>query len=144
MLVALLLSAVGLDANAQAAPWCDGYHMYNNTTNYTSSNYIFALEQVRISVGTQVIYNHAADGYSGGSSCGLEWRLSNSPSRALDFTAGNTYTVEASGSSGSYAYGGSIGVFIDFNNDKDFLDAGEYLGGFSVPGTILSRSKINV
>ena len=121
MLVALLLSAVGLDANAQAAPWCDGYHMYNNSTyGYTSGNYIFALEQVRVSVGTQVIYNHAADGFSGASTCGSEWRLSNTPSRAIDFTAGNTYTVEASGSSGSYAYGGSIGVYIDFNNDKDW------------------------
>ena len=130
MLVALLLSAVGLDANAQAAPWCDGYHMYQNSSvgGYTSSNYIFALEQVRISVGSQVIYNHAADGFSGSTNCGQEWRLSNSVSKAFDLTAGNTYTVEGSGSSGSYAYGGSIGVFIDFNNDKDFLDAGEYLG----------------
>jgi len=143
MLVALLLSAVGLDANAQAAPWCDGYHMYNNSTyGYTSGNYIFALEQVRVSVGTQVIYNHAADGFSGASTCGSEWRLSNTPSRAIDFTAGNTYTVEASGSSGSYGYGGSIGVYIDFNNDKDFTDAGEYLGSFSVPGTVQTPSTL--
>ena len=143
MLVALLLSAVGLDANAQAAPWCDGYHMYNNSTyGYTSGNYIFALEQVRVSVGTQVIYNHAADGFSGASTCGSEWRLSNTPSRAIDITAGNTYTVEASGSSGSYGYGGSIGVYIDFNNDKDFTDAGEYLGSFSVPGTVQTPSTL--
>jgi len=57
-------------------------------------------------------------------------RLANTTAKAFDITAGNTYKVEASGSSGSYAYGGSIGAFIDYNNDKDFLDAGEVLRCF--------------
>ncbi len=142
-LMATLVTTGTFTANAQA-PWCDGFHYYqsSSTGGYTSANYIFALEQIRISSGGNVIYNQPADGFSGSTNCGQEWRLSNTPSRAFDITAGNTYTVEASGSSGSYAYGGSIGVFIDFNNDKDFLDAGEYLGSFSVPGTVQTPSSL--
>jgi len=142
LVLTTLFSAFGFSAYGQPAPWCDGFHMYNNTTYYSSSNYIFALEQVRISVGSQVLINVPADGYSGGSTCGSEWRLANTPSKAFDITAGNTYKVEASGSSGSYAYGGSIGAFIDYNNDKDFLDAGEYLGAFSVAGTVQTPSTL--
>ena len=141
MLAAPLLGLFGMTASAQA-PWCDGFHMYNNTTYYSSSNYIFALDQIRISSGGTVLFNVPADGFSGGSTCGSEWRLANPTSRAIDLTAGNSYTVEASGSSGSYAYGGSIGVFVDYNNDKDFLDAGEYQGAFTVPGSVQTPSTL--
>ncbi len=141
----VLLAVSGImTANGQAAPWCDGYHAYNNTVNSSAASYIFALDQVRIRTGSQVLWNVPADGFSGGSTCGMEWRLANAPSRAIDITAGNTYTVEASGSSGSYAYGGSIGVFIDYNNDKDFLDAGEYQGAFTVPGSIQTPSPLGL
>ncbi|MCC6817762.1 MAG: hypothetical protein IT245_02580, partial [Bacteroidia bacterium] len=137
-----LIGLFSLTANAQA-PWCDGFHYYQNSSlgGYTASNYIFALEQVRISTGSQVIFNSPADGFSGSTNCGQEWRLANPTTKAFDITAGNTYTVEASGSS-AYTYAGSIGVFIDFNNDKDFLDAGEYLGSFTVPASTLTPSTL--
>ena len=130
MLTASLVGLFGITASGQA-PWCDGGHYYHY--QYSASAYILALEQVRISAGSSILYNVPGDGFSATGTCGTEYRLANGPSKAIDLTAGNTYTVEASVSS-SYGYTGSLGVFIDFNNDKDFLDAGEYLGSWNASG----------
>ncbi|MBL7837296.1 MAG: DUF5011 domain-containing protein [Bacteroidetes bacterium] len=130
MLMLPLLGMFGQTANAQA-PWCDGGHYYHY--QYSTSAYILALEQVRISAGSSVLFNVPGDGFSATGTCGSEYRLANAPSRAIDLTAGNTYTVEASVSS-SYGYTGSLGAFVDYNNDKDFLDAGEYLGSWNASG----------
>ncbi len=132
-----------LSVKAQPAPWCDGFHAYQNSTyGYSATSYIVALEQVRISVGSSVIFNMPGDAFSGSTTCGQEWRLANSPAKAFDMTAGSTYTVEASSSSSFTFYSGVIGVFIDFNNDKDFLDAGEYLGTFSNPNSVGAPSAL--
>lgn len=134
-----------------SAPWCEGSHPYQNATyGYTATNYLVALEQVIIRSGSTILYNAPADGFSGGASCGLEYRLENSPAKAFNLTAGNTYTIDAnSSSSPSYVtYYASYGLFIDFNNDKDFLDAGEFLGEWKdaangqslVPRTLYSKN----
>lgn len=114
------------------SPWCDGYHQYQNSNlgGYSSSNYVIAIEQVRIRQDKDILYNHAADGYSGGTSCGEEYRLSNPASQAFNLKTGHTYTIDANSSS-AYTYNANFGLFIDINNDKDFLDQGEYLGTWS-------------
>ena len=140
----VLLAVSGImNANGQAAPWCDGYHYFQNSTTggYTATNYIIALEQVRIRSGSTVLFNMPADGFSGSTNCGQEWRLANSPAQAINITAGNTYTVDASSSSAN-TYSASLGVFIDYNNDKDFLDAGEYLGSFTNGSSQLTPSPL--
>ncbi len=114
------------------APWCDGSHYYQNSSlgGYSANNYVIAIEQVRIRENQNIIYNHAADGYSGGTNCGQEYRLSNTPSKAFPLVTGHTYFIDASSSS-AYRYYANFGLFIDLNNDKDFLDGGEYLGAWS-------------
>lgn len=114
------------------APWCDGAHYYQNSSigGYSSASYVIALEQVRIRQDQQIVYNHAADGYSGSTNCGQEYRLSNSSNNAITLTAGIKYTIDANSSS-AYSYSANFGAFIDLNNDKDFLDAGEYFGAWS-------------
>lgn len=146
--LALTAFAVGIGlstANAQA-PWCDGSHYYQNS-GYSATAYIVALEQVRIRNGNTILQNAPGDGYSGnGSTCGSEYRLYNGTNRAFDIVAGNTYSIDASISS-SYGYQGSLGAYIDYNNDKDFLDAGEFLGswtasngGTNVAGSLATRN----
>lgn len=131
-LTAVVAGLALTSANAQS-PWCDGGHYYQNS-GYSATTYITALEQVRIRNGSTILFNVPGDGYSGnGSTCGSEWRLANAPSRAFDIVAGNSYSVDASVSS-TYGYQGSLGAFIDYNNDKDFTDAGEYLGSWNASG----------
>ncbi len=127
---AIALMGVG-NLTAQA-PWCTGQHRY--FSGYSSTGYLVALEQVRISSGGSVLYNKPADGCNVTTgSCGSEWKLVNGPSNSFDITAGNSITIEASAST-SYGYSSGVaGAFIDFNNDKDFNDAGEYLGTWTVP-----------
>ncbi|MES2617485.1 MAG: immunoglobulin-like domain-containing protein [Bacteroidota bacterium] len=140
--VLAILCCIGyFNAHAQA-PWCNTDHSYQYQMSTT--NYVVSQEQIRISVGSTVVYNRAADGFSGGATCGAEFRLANSPSKAFDLTAGNTYTLETSSASYYYGsvYGGKWGAYIDLNNDKDFSDAGEFLGGWNTtsgnntPGTL--------
>lgn len=142
--LALLLS-IGMFSTFAQAPWCDGSHRSQNS--YTASGYLVAMEQVRFTAGSTILYNKAADGFSSTGTCASEYRLSLGTAKAMDFTAGNTYRVEVSASS-SYGYtSAQVGAFIDFNNDKDFSDAGEYLGswtapisGTNTPGTLAGRS----
>lgn len=131
LLLLILCLSVRASLKAQA-PWCDGYHYYQNSSlgGYSSSNYVIAIEQVRIKEGSNILYNHAADGYSGGVNCGQEYRLSNPASKAFPLVTGTTYTIDASSSS-AYSYYANFGLFIDLNNDKDFLDQGEYFGTWS-------------
>ncbi|MDP2174975.1 MAG: DUF5011 domain-containing protein, partial [Bacteroidota bacterium] len=120
------------------APWC----LANNPGSmYMSSGgyYYAAIEQTRISIGNTVIYNKPADGYKAtAGSCGAGWSLINPPSRAIDLAAGNTYTIQFSTST---TYGGgytaNFGLYIDLNNDKDFIDAGEMFStaSWSATGT---------
>lgn len=138
------------DVQGQATPWCDAVHPYHNSTyGYSSTNYLTALEEVRISSGNTIVYDAPADGSQAGSSCGQEYRLQNSPANAFNISAGNTYNIEVS-TSGSPNYSslyGSIGAYIDYNNDKDFIDAGEFLGEWKtqssyqgyVPGPLVGK-----
>jgi hypothetical protein len=128
-----ILSISVLKTSAQpSAPWCEGAHYYHY--QYSKTAYLAALEQVRIRNGSNVVYNVPGDGFSATGTCGTEYRIANSTANSINITAGNTYTLDVSSSS-SYNYAGSVGIFIDFNNDKDFLDAGEYLGAVSTtPG----------
>jgi hypothetical protein len=124
----------GLIQNLVAqSPWCPAAYDYNQY--YSSTNYISALEQVRVRSGNNVLINKPADGWNYTGSCGSEFVLVNSPSNAINITAGNTYTIDASASA-TYNYAGNFGAYIDYNNDKDFLDNGEFLGqwAYNVPG----------
>jgi hypothetical protein len=124
----------GLIQNLVAqSPWCPAAYDYNQY--YSSTNYLSALEQVRVRSGNNVLINKPADGWNYTGSCGSEFVLVNSPSNAINITAGNTYTIDASASA-TYNYAGNFGAYIDYNNDKDFLDNGEFLGqwAYNVPG----------
>ncbi|MCC6818511.1 MAG: hypothetical protein IT245_06460, partial [Bacteroidia bacterium] len=129
LIIPILLCFNGLIAQA---PWCDGYHYYQNYSlgGYSPTNYVIAIEQIKIREGSNILYNHAADGYSGDINCGQEYRLSNPTSKAFVLKSGHTYSIDANSSS-AYSYYANFGVFIDLNNDKDFLDPGEYLGTWS-------------
>ncbi|HEY1046609.1 MAG TPA: GEVED domain-containing protein, partial [Bacteroidia bacterium] len=112
-------------------PYCDAFHYYQNSSigNYNSNSYVIALEQVRIREDQNILFNRLGDGYSGNLNCGEEYRLANSTSNSVTLFSGGTYTIDASSSS-AYSYYASFGAFIDFNNDKDFIDPGEYLGSW--------------
>lgn len=109
--------------------YCDGFHAYQNSSigNYNPNSYVISLEQVTVSENNKVLFNRPADGYSGGVNCGEEFRIANTVNTALELTLGGNYTISTSSSS-AYSYFAYYGAFIDFNNDKDFLDPGEYLG----------------
>ena len=141
--VACFVMLFGLIPNLVAqAPWCNAHNSY--TYQMSSTNYVVAAEQIVISAGSNVVYNRKADGFNGTSTCGGEYSLANSTSNAFNLTAGNTYNIQSSSSSYYYGttYNGKWGVYIDFNNDKDFIDAGEYLGtwnttsGNNMPGSL--------
>ena len=141
----LIFLATGiLNSLTAQAPWCNAHGAYHQ--GYSSSAYIIALEQVRIRAGNTIVGNKPADGWNYSGSCGSEWRLVNSPSNAIDLSAGNTYTIDANISS-TYGYNANLGAYIDYNNDKDFIDAGEFLGtwpasngGSNTPGSLVSRN----
>lgn len=126
-LLALLTGGAFINADAQA-PWCDAKASY--TYQMSSSNYLIAPEQIRISVGGTQVYNKPAGGFRGTTTCGGEYLLANSTTNAFSLTAGSKYTIESSSSSYYYGsvYSGKWGAYIDLNNDKDFLDNGEFLG----------------
>lgn len=112
-------------------PYCEGFHYYQNSSigNYNANSYVIALEQVRIRENQTILFNQLGDGYSGNLNCGEEYRLANNTSNSVVLYTGGTYSIDAS-SSTAYSYYASFGAFIDFNNDKDFIDAGEYLGSW--------------
>ncbi len=139
ILMFAFMAALGFSSSLNAqSPWCEAN---NPGSLYMSSGgyYYAAIEQTRISVGNTVVYNKPADGYkSTAGSCGSGWSLINPTSRAIDLVAGNTYTIEFSTST---TYGGTytanFGLYIDLNNDKDFIDAGEMFStaSWSASGT---------
>jgi hypothetical protein len=124
---------LNVNAQGQANPWCDAAYYYQSIPRgQTATTYQVALEQLRLRAASTTIINKPADGYSGNQTCGEEWRLVNSAANAVNLVAGSTYTIDASFSTMS-SRGANFGAYIDLNNDKDFLDAGEYLGTWSGP-----------
>ncbi len=137
-LIALLLFTGFFKVQGQA-PWCNADNAYQ--LYYSATSYVNATEQVRVTVGSTVLFNKPADGWNYAGACGSEYRLANTPAKSFDLTAGNTYRVESSSSS-SYGYGSVWGLFLDLNNDKVF-SSNEYLGtwntsggGTNVPGSL--------
>jgi len=138
LVLALVLGTGFLNVQGQA-PWCNSDNAYQ--LYYSATSYVNCAEQVRVTVGSTVLWNKPADGWNYAGACGSEYRLANTPAKAFDLTAGNTYRVESSSSS-SYGYGASWGLFIDYNNDKIFSSS-EYLGtwttssgGTNTPGSL--------
>ncbi|HEY1046304.1 MAG TPA: GEVED domain-containing protein, partial [Bacteroidia bacterium] len=138
-LLALLTGSAMITANAQS-PWCAAN---NPGSQYMSSGgyYYGIIEQTRISAGNTLVFNKPADGYKSSvtGTCGAGWSLINSPSNAINLTAGNTYTIEFSTSTSySGGYTANFGLYIDLNKDNDFTDNGEMFSSssWSATGTV--------
>jgi PKD repeat protein len=120
---------------------------WNNGTGYAS------IEQVQITDGSgNVVYNKAADGANqcpGGTNANAHYNLIESTS-AFTLSAGATYTVSVSSSNVVRFFNdATIGIWVDFNGDDDFADAGEFVtqsgtrqasGVNSTPGALFDYS----
>jgi len=79
----------------------------------------------------------------------------------VPMTAGSTYNFSLSSLQGATAYGNSMAIYIDFNRDGDYADAGENVyvaaattsgahtetGSFTIPATAnngLTRMRVIV
>ena len=126
-----LLGFGAISTQAQA-PYCDASH------SQTCSGLRMYVGAVRISQGANVIFDKKDDGCNSTSSPNYAL-VSTNPSFTLN--AGANYTMELSTGP---TYQVHIGVWIDFNQDNDFLDAGEWVskGWADLPGggSMQSRS----
>jgi len=128
-IAALLFISIGSEAQQYSQPThYYGCQFQANGFQYTR---YAAIDKVLIEdLNGNVIYSKSADGcnenpsgYNRGHHNVVE------PTSAFNLSAGSTYkiTVGASNPSGSTFYSSRLGAWIDYNGDKDFADAGEWI-----------------
>ena len=125
--LALLLISFSAEAQTYSSPT----HYYGCEYSYTWTNQIYqgyaAITTVIITDQSgKVIYSKANDQCS--KSAGTDHFSIIEPTSAFNLSAGNTYTltIGAYNPNGSF-YQSEVGVWMDFNSDKDFSDAGEFV-----------------
>ena len=77
--LALVLGAGFFNVQGQA-PWCNSDNAYQ--LYYSATSYVNCAEQVRVTVGSTVLWNKPADGWNYAGVCGSEYRLANTPAKA--------------------------------------------------------------
>ncbi len=125
--LALLLISFSAEAQTYSSPT----HYYGCEYTYTWTSRIYqgyaAITTVIITDQSgKVVYSKANDQCS--KSAGTDHFSIIEPTSAFNLSAGNTYTltIGAYNPNGSF-YQSEVGVWMDFNSDKDFIDAGEFV-----------------
>jgi len=121
--LSLLLLTFGASAQSYSQP----NHIYGCAYSATALRY-GAIEEIVIEdANGNVIYSKNSDGCNNPAING-HYTLVESKS-AFDLSAGSTYTIKIrqSNPAGYNGYNIFCGVWIDFNGDKDFADAGEFV-----------------
>jgi hypothetical protein len=101
-----------------------------------TSTFDSELTGVRLIGDTDSISNYST-------ACGTAG-VQNFTSLSADLSQGAQYTVEVTMGSCGGSYSGAIAVWIDFNDDGDFVDAGELVGSYAGSPTTTQSFTINV
>lgn len=120
----LFINIIHLSAQT---PWCSSIHKFQSKFN--KSTYLIALDQLKITTTYgQEIYASKKEGFIEDTTCGSEWKLENDTNNAIELIAGQKYVIYYSVSSTLTNTNSNVGCFIDYNNDNDFNDNGEFVG----------------
>tara|TARA_B100001093_G_scaffold171598_1_gene164436 strand:- start:4113 stop:8303 length:4191 start_codon:yes stop_codon:yes gene_type:complete len=132
--LSLLLLTFGAEAQATYTKATHTYGCQYNRGNVAQTYYRYGyINQVIIEdLNGNVIYAKSADG------CNENPNANNGPAHynvieaasAFDLSAGSTYKMTIGAGTPAQAYQGyrtNVGVWIDYNGDKDFADAGEWV-----------------
>jgi hypothetical protein len=101
-----------------------------------SSTFDSELTGVRLIGDTDSISNYST-------ACGTTG-VQNFTTQSADLSQGAQYTVEVTMGTCGGSYSGAIAVWIDFNDDGDFVDAGELIGTYAGSPTTTQSFTINV
>jgi hypothetical protein len=124
--IALLLVTFSAEAQAYTTP----NHYYGCTYERFGRTYVSYAAITTVSIADQsgnVIYSKANDNCNDNQMSG-HFTVIESTS-AFDLSAGSTYTltIGARNPNNYNFYQIEVGVWLDFNSDKDFADAGEFV-----------------
>ena len=123
-----MLAMLGLITYSSFGQYTQPIH-YAGACYYTTSGYA-AIEQVKITDQSgNVVYNKAADGAN---NCYNGYQQGHynviEPTSAFTLSAGASYTISVSTSNVTNStLAAALGIWIDFNGDEDFADAGEFI-----------------
>ena len=130
-----------LTISSEAQQYTQPTHYYGCSYNRGTAVYTryASIDKVIIEdLNGNVIYSKAADGCNASpNGYNIGHYNVTEPTSAFNLSAGSTYkiTVGASNANGSTFYTARLGAWIDYNGDKDFADAGEWISpnGILIP-----------
>ncbi len=133
----LLILTIGSEAQQYTQPKHYYGCQYNRGTGFTYTRYA-SIDKVLIEdLNGNVIYSKNADGCNQNVQPQTGHYNVIESTSAFNLSAGSTYkiTVGASNANGSTFYTAKLGAWIDYNGDKDFADAGEWIApnGILIP-----------